>query len=247
MSGAHQRRRPVTRSIEERIAALGWTGIETSLLETGFARTGRVLGAAECRELVALYPQDQRFRKRIDMESHVYGRGDYAYFTAPLPSHVAALRRALYPKLAPIANRFGVSLGWRHRYPERLDAFLTRCHRAGQERPTPLLLRYREAGYNRMHQDLYGDVFFPLQVTAFLSEPSRDFEGGEFLLSEQRARTQARVHVLRPRRGELVIFPTRERPGRGAKGPVRIAVKHGVATLTRGERYTLGVIFHDAT
>ena len=232
--------------MKQRIAELDWDALGRDLLERGFARTPPVLMGEECDALIALYADDARFRKRVDMERHTFGRGDYAYFANPLPRLVQTLRTELYRRLAPVANTYAETLGWPGRYPPGLREFLARCHDAGQKRPTPLVLHYTEGGYNRLHQDFYGEVFFPLQATAFLSQPGRDYAGGELLLLEQRPRTQARCEVLRPERGELVLFASGERPGPGKRGPVRVTQRHGVATVTSGERWALGLIFHDA-
>ena len=236
---------PVT-TPTQRVDALDWNQIRSGLLERGTCQAGPLLNDAECRELISLYEHDPLFRKRIEMESHSYGRGEYAYFRNPLPVLVTELREALYRRLQPIANQMHQSIGIETLYPETLDAFLDHCHGRGQQRPTPLLLRYRAGGYNRMHRDLYGDVFFPFQATVFLSEPGKDFDGGEFLLQEQRPRVQPRVEVCRPARGDLILFASRECMTQGKRGPIRLQLRHGVATVQRGERYTLGIIFHDA-
>lgn len=237
---------PMTRSIEERIAALHWPDIEAAVGERGYARTPRLLSAAECRSLTALYGDDQRFRARIDMARHGFGLGDYAYFAEPLPEPVAALRRALYARLAPLANRMTEAMGGEVRYPKTLDAYRRRCHAAGQRRPTPLLLRYRAGGYNNLHRDLYGELLFPLQAAAMLSRPGADYEGGEFLLVENRPRRQARGEAIAAEQGELLIFPVYERPVAGKRGILKAAMRHGVSRLHKGERYALGIIFHDA-
>lgn len=229
-----------------RIDRLDWPELERSLLEIGFAKSAPLLSETECAELVRLYPNDRRFRKRIDMERHHFGRGDYAYFARPLPPSVELLRSELYARLAPIANHYAEALRWSWRYPATLDAFLTRCRSRGQDLPTPLVLHYLRDGYNRLHQDFYGEVHFPLQVTVFLSRRGIDYQGGEFLLLEQRPRTQSRVHVIHAEQGELVIFASGDRPGPGKRGPVKVTMRHGVATLSFGERHALGIIFHDA-
>jgi len=205
-----------------------------------------LLTPTECDDLVGLYADDGRFRKRIDMEGHVYGRGDYAYFARPLPRLVEQLRASLYRHLAPIANRWAEALGRDERYPPGHRAFLARCHAAGQERPTPLLLHYQKGGYNRLHQDRYGEVFFPLQAAVLLSRRGRDFEGGELLLVEQRPRAQSRGVVVSSEQGDLVIFPSGDRPAPGKRGTLRLTTRHGVSTLHEGERYVLGIILHDA-
>jgi hypothetical protein len=233
-------------AVGERIAALDWEEIERSLWAWGYARTPAVLTPAQCAELVSLYPDDARFRSRIDMERYRFGVGDYKYFAHPLPPLVTELRTRLYPPLAAVANRWEQALGTRRRYPPELDRLLVQCRRAGQTRPTPLLLHYETGGYNCLHQDLYGEVAFPLQLTCFLSRPRADYEGGAFLLVEQRPRAQSRGEALLPEQGETLIFTTRWRPVGGAKGYYRTTMRHGVSRVTRGTRYTLGIIFHDA-
>jgi hypothetical protein len=233
-------------SLGGRLRRLDWRAIETSLFERGYARTPRLLTSRECRDLVALYPDDRRFRKRIDMERHRFGVGDYAYFADPLPEPVRELRTAAYRHLAPVANRMAEALARPMRFPPSLAAFRRLCARHGQTLPTPLVLRYAAGGYNCLHRDLYGEVAFPLQLACFLSRPGRDYTGGAFLLVEQRPRAQSVGEALMPRQGEMVIFATSERPARGARGFVRTTVRHGVARLERGARYTLGIIFHDA-
>lgn len=232
--------------IRSRIQGLDWGEIERSLWEAGCARTPAVLTETECRALISLYTDDRRFRSRIDMERYRFGLGDYAYFGHPLPRLVRDLRTHLYRRLAPIANRFQQALGREPRFPRSLRAFLETCHAQGQRRPTPLLLHYSRDGYNCLHRDLYGAVSFPLQVTAFLSQPRIDYEGGEFLLVETRPRAQSRGESITPEQGELVIFPTSERPRLGKRGYTRTQMRHGVSRLRQGSRYTLGVIFHDA-
>jgi uncharacterized protein len=226
------------------IRSLPWAEIHDDLDRDGFARTGPVLTQDECEELQALY-DDGAFRSTIQMARHRFGEGEYKYFDNPLPPLVAQLREALYPELARAANRWADRLG-DEPYPETLDEFLATCHAAGQTRPTPLILRYREGGYNALHQDLYGDVAFPFQALTVLSRKGEDFDGGESVLIEQRPRQQSRAHVISLNQGELLFFPTRYRPASGAKRYYRATLRHGVATLTRGERLGLGVIFHDA-
>ena len=227
------------------IDALPWDSLHEALDAQGFARTGVVLGARECGQLRALYDSAE-FRSTIDMARYRFGQGEYKYFAYPLPPVVDELRRALYPQLARAANRWAQLLGEEGDYPAGLDAFLERCAAAGQARPTPLMLRYGPGGHNTLHQDLYGDVAFPFQVLAVLSEQGTDYEGGESVLVEQRPRAQSRAHVMALRRGELMIFTTRHRPVAGSRGHYRAAMRHGVATLTSGERTSLGIIFHDA-
>ena len=233
-------------SIAERLAALDWPAIEASLWKRGFATTPRLLTRAECAGLVALYPDDARFRKTVDMERHRFGVGAYRYFRDPLPPLVSALRTHAYRRLAPIANAMERALGRPARFPATQGAMRALCRRGGQALPTPLLLRYEAGGYNCLHRDLYGPLVFPLQLACFLSQPARDYRGGAFLLVEQRPRSQSVGDALLPGEGELVIFATAERPARGARGFHRVHMRHGVARVTAGRRYTLGVIFHDA-
>lgn len=211
----------------------------------GYA-TRPLLDPGACRDLAALYGQDERFRKRIVMEQRAYGRGEYKYFAYPLPDLVADLRAALYAPLARIANDWRRALGEEETYPAELTAYLARCHAAGQARPTPLLLRYEADGFNCLHQDLYGELAFPLQVVVLLSDPATDFTGGEFLLVEQRPRAQSRAEIVPLRQGEAAIFPVHHRPARGARGTYRAAMRHGVSRVRSGLRQTLGIIFHDA-
>jgi len=238
--------RAAARSIEARLATLDWQRIAASLDAEGCAHIGAVLSPAECRSLAAMYDDDVRFRSRIVMTRHGFGRGEYKYFAAPLPEVVAALRTALYPPLAAIANRWNAALGVEVRYPEAHEDFLARCRRAGQTKPTPLLLRYGEGDYNCLHQDLYGEQVFPLQVAFLLSEPARDFTGGEFVLTEQRQRMQSRAEVVPLGQGNGVIFPVHHRPVQGKRGVYRVTMRHGVSRVRSGHRHTLGVIFHDA-
>jgi hypothetical protein len=232
--------------IKDRLAALDWPAIERSLWEHGYARTPPVLTAEECAALTALYRDDARFRSRVDMARFRFGVGEYKYFAAPLPPLVEALRVHAYPPLAAIANQWEVALDTAVLHPPELSRLLARCRKAGQTKPTPLLLHYQTGGYNCLHQDLYGEVVFPLQLTCFLSRRGVDYEGGDFLLVEQRPRAQSKGEAIAPEQGEILIFTTRYRPVEGARGYYRAAVRHGVSRLTRGERYTLGVIFHDA-
>ncbi|HEX3549182.1 MAG TPA: 2OG-Fe(II) oxygenase [Candidatus Elarobacter sp.] len=212
----------------------------------GYAVIPGLLETDRRAELRSAFDDDARFRSTVVMERHGYGRGVYRYFANPLPPVVATLRERLYAELAPVANGWAERLGRSERYPASLDAFLDRCRRAGQERPTPLLLRYRAGDHNALHQDVYGDVAFPLQATVLLSEPGADFEGGEFVLVEQRPRKQSLAHVVPLRAGDAVVFPNAERPAAGARGFFRAAFRHGVSDVRRGERLTLGLIFHDA-
>ena len=211
----------------------------------GYA-TRRLMDPAVCRDLAALYADESRFRKRIVMEQRAYGRGEYKYLSYPLPDVVQALRTALYPPLAAVANGWARALGQAAAFPAALTGYLAQCHAAGQTRPTPLLLRYEEGGFNCLHQDLYGEQVFPLQVTILLSEPGADFTGGEFLLVEQRPRAQSRAEVVPLLQGEAVIFPVHHRPAQGTRGTYRLTMRHGVSRIRSGVRQTLGIIFHDA-
>ena len=237
---------PQAATIQARLAALDWPRLEADLWGRGYAQTDPVLTLEECCELVALYSDDRRFRSRIDMARHRFGEGDYKYFAEPLPGVVQALRSQAYPRLAAIANRWNDALGIPDRYPATLHSFLAHCKSRGQTRPTPLLLHYEKDGYNCLHQDLYGEVAFPFQLLGFLSRPGEDYEGGEFLLVEQRPRAQSAAEVVPGAQGGLVFFTTRIRPVRGGRGYYRANVRHGVSRVRRGTRYTLGVIFHDA-
>ncbi|WP_028058759.1 2OG-Fe(II) oxygenase [Candidatus Solirubrobacter pratensis] len=227
------------------IDSLPWDALHDELDRIGFAMTQPVLERDECEQLSALYDTGT-FRSRIEMARHRFGEGEYKYFDHPLPDHVSALRHGLYPHLAHAANRWAERLGEPACYPETLEDFLATCHDAGQTKPTPLILRYRPGGYNALHQDLYGDVAFPFQALTVLSRKGEDFDGGESVLVEQRPRAQSRAHVISLGQGELLLFPTRHRPAAGSRGHYRATMRHGVATLTRGERLGLGVIFHDA-
>ncbi len=232
-------------SLEARLADLDWPALEADLDERGYARAGPLLTPAECERLIALWEERERFRSHVDLERHGFGRGAYRYFARPLPPTVETLRKELYPPLARIANRWQARLGGDERFPRTLRAFLERCRRAGQERPTPLVLRYGAGDYNCLHQDLYGEVAFPLQAALLLSDPS-DFRGGEFLLVEQRPRRQSRGHAIALERGEAVLFPNAARPVTGTRGFYRAHHRHGVSDITSGTRLTLGIIFHDA-
>jgi uncharacterized protein len=229
-----------------RASALDWLRIAEELDAQGCALIERLLSPDECRSMAELYPEDDRFRSRVVMARHGFGRGEYKYFAYPLPEPVAGLRAALYPHLAGIANRWNEAMGVEARYPSDHAGFLDRCHRAGQTKPTPLLLRYGPGDHNCLHQDLYGEHAFPLQVAFLLSAPGEDFTGGEFVLTEQRPRMQSRAEVVPLRRGDGVVFPVHHRPVRGARGVYRVNMRHGVSRVRSGRRHTLGVIFHDA-
>jgi hypothetical protein len=232
--------------IKARLAALDWDRIAAQIETTGHALGGRLLRAGECADLIALYDCDARFRHTIEMARYRFGEGQYRYFAAPLPTLVAELRRQLYGHLAPIANEMTAKLPGGRAYPKELETYLQECHAAGQTKPTPLLLRYEAGGYNRLHQDLYGDMHFPLQAVFMLSRPGRDFTGGEFMLLENQPRAQSIGQVILLEQGEMVIIPVRERPVRGKRGYFRAPMRHGVSRLHSGLRLTLGVIFHDA-
>jgi uncharacterized protein len=228
------------------IDALDWPAIERELDAYGSAVAPKLLSPEACRGLKALYPDDARFRSRIVMARHGFGRGEYKYFADPLPEVIVALRRGLYRRLAPLADRWNAMMRVDVRYPAEHEAFRARCRAAGQTRPTPLLLRYGPGDFNCLHQDVYGEHLFPLQVAILLSEPGDHFAGGEFVLTEQRPRMQSRAEVVSLRQGDGVIFAVRERPVQGARGAYRVTMRHGVSRLRSGERFTLGIIFHDA-
>ncbi len=246
MQGLQARESGVNPPIAERLARLDWAAIGASLDEWGHARTPALLTRAECADLRALYADESRFRSRVDMARYRFGVGEYKYFADPLPATVRELREHAYPPLAAIANRWEAALKTRVRHPAELAGLSALCARRGQKKPTPLLLRYEAAGYNCLHQDIYGEVVFPIQLTVLLSEPGKDFEGGEFLLVEQRPRAQSRGSVVHLEHGEAVIFTTRYRPAAGTRGYSRTNMRHGVSRVLSGERYTLGVIFHNA-
>ncbi len=233
-------------TIRERLRRLDWRALEESIWERGYARTPPILSEDECRSLIAVYADTGRFRKHVDMARLRFGVGDYRYFREPLPPLVRELRVHGYRLLAPIVNRWFDAYGDHRRFPDTLREFRAACAARGQTEPTPLLLRYGEGGYNRLHQDLYGELAFPLQMTCFLSQPGRDFGGGEFLLVESEPRAQSRGEAIAGELGEIVIFPTRERPIRGKQRVRRARMRHGLSRVTSGSRYALGVIFHDA-
>jgi hypothetical protein len=224
----------------------GWRAALAALDESGHAVLPAVLGAAECRELAALYDREDAFRSRVVMARHNFGSGEYKYLRYPLPAAVGALREALYPHLAPLANAWQERLRLETRFPPTLEDYLARCHAGGQQRPTPLILKYEAGDYNCLHQDLYGELVFPLQATVLLSAPGADFEGGEFMLVEQRPRMQSRGEVVPLGPGDTVVFAVNWRPVAGTRGWYRTAMRHGVSRLRSGRRFTLGVIFHDA-
>jgi hypothetical protein len=228
------------------VNALDWQQIGIELDEQGSALLPGVLSAGECQALAALYPDESIYRSRVVMARHGFGRGEYKYFKYPLPGLIQGLRTALYPQLAPVANRWNTAMGIEIRYPDNHQDFIRRCHDAGQRRPTPLLLQYGEGDFNCLHQDLYGEHVFPIQVAILLSEPQRDFTGGEFVLTEQRPRMQSRPEVVPLRQGDAVAFAVRHRPVRGTRGTYRVNLRHGVSRLRSGQRHTVGIIFHDA-
>jgi hypothetical protein len=235
-----------TGDLDQQIESLDWSSIGEDLDAFGFATTGKLLDAEACRALAGVYGDDAAFRSHVVMRRHGFGEGEYKYFSYPLPDPIERLRQVVYPKLAPVANRWMAAMGMINRYPDTLDAFLTRCHRAGQRRPTPLLLKYQTGDYNCLHQDLYGEQFFPIQLAILLSEPETEFEGGEFVLAEQRPRMQSRAEVVPLAQGEGVLFAVSERPKQGTRGTYRVKMRHGVSRVRRGHRYTTGIIFHDA-
>jgi hypothetical protein len=247
MSVAQRAKLPSTvPAIPARIDAIDWTEATADLDAQGRAVLQNLLTPDECRAITALYPDDARFRSKVVMGRHGFGRGEYKYFSYPLPDLIAQLRPALYGKLQAVANRWNEAMGIDIRYPTAHEAFLKRCHDAGQTRPTPLLLQYGPADYNCLHQDLYGEHVFPLQVAVLLSEPGRDFSGGEFVLTEQRPRMQSRPEVVPLTQGDAVAFAVHHRPVQGTRGIYRVNLRHGVSRIRSGHRHTVGVIFHDA-
>lgn len=230
-----------------RVNALDWGRISDELDAQGCTVIEKLITPEECDALAGLYPKDEIFRSRVVMARHGFGRGEYKYFSYPLPAIICELRTSIYPRLAPIANRWNKAMGVDVRYPEKHADFIMRCHDAGQLRPTPLLLQYEPGDYNCLHQDLYGEHVFPIQLTILLSEPSRDFTGGEFVLTEQRPRMQSRPEVVPLRQGDAVLFAVHHRPVQGTRGTYRVNLRHGVSRLRSGHRHTVGIIFHDAT
>jgi len=236
----------MSNTLPERIEGLNWEGIQAELDEHGYAVVRKLLLPEECTAIIDTYQEEARFRNTINMARHRFGIGEYKYYQAPLPELLQQLREGFYPGLALTANRWLARLGSEERYPAQLDDFLAECHAQGQRRSTPLILKYEEGGYNCLHQDLYGDVFFPFQVVFVLNEKETDYTGGEFLLVEQRPRAQSRGHVITLEQGSGLIFPTHHRPVMGTRGFYRTMLRHGVSTITSGTRYSLGIIFHDA-
>ena len=245
--GARRQRARRPHGIGERVAALDWERITEEIDGRGYGLTGPLLTEAECRALAVGYDDAALYRSTVGMKRHGFGSGEYRYFRYPLPGLVEDLRQVVYPRLTPLANRWMEATGQPQRYPAQLADFLAACHAAGQERPTPLILRYGAGDYNCLHQDLYGALAFPLQLAVLLDRPGADFAGGEFVLTEQRPRMQSRAEVVPLARGEAVIFAVNERPVQGRRGPYRVKLRHGVSRLRTGRRHTLGVIFHDAT
>ena len=234
------------KNVAEQIKALDWTRVSQDLDSQGSAVIERLLSPDECQAVRALYPKDDIFRSRVVMARHGFGRGEYKYFSYPLPDVIAALRTAIYPHLVPIANRWNNAMGIDVRYPEKHADFIERCHQAGQDKPTPLLLQYGADDYNCLHQDLYGEHVFPLQLTILLSNPNKDFTGGEFVMTEQRPRMQSRPIVVPLRQGGGVVFAVHNRPVQGTRGVYRVNLRHGVSRILSGHRHTVGIIFHDA-
>ena len=232
--------------VSERIEAIDWAAVADELDAQGSATIAKLCSPAECVAVAGMYANEQGFRSRVVMGSHGFGRGEYKYFSYPLPGFVAGLRSALYPKLVPIANRWHEAMGIAARFPESHAAFIERCHADGQTRPTPLLLQYGEGDYNCLHQDLYGAHVFPLQVVVLLSEPGRDFSGGEFVMTEQRPRMQSRPQVVPLRQGDAAVIAVHHRPVQGTRGVYRVNLRHGVSRVRSGQRHTAGIVFHDA-
>ncbi|MND63395.1 hypothetical protein D3C80_547040 [compost metagenome] len=232
--------------MKEKLASYDWQKVTDELDQFGTATLGQLFSEEQCNELVGLYDASDAFRSTISMARHGFGLGEYKYFANPLPEIISASRKALYARLSPLANRWSERLGSGVEYPASHDEYLAICHAAGQTRPTPLILQYVEGDYNCLHQDLYGDLAFPLQVAVLLSQPGEDFTGGEFVLTEQRPRMQSRAEVVSLQQGDVVVFAVNDRPMRGTRGDYRVKMRHGVSRLRSGKRHTLGIIFHDA-
>lgn len=239
-------RQQISKAAEERVAGYDWVGLGTDLDAYGCAVLEKLISPEECESIAELYLHEEHFRSHIIMARHGFGKGEYRYFKYPLPELIGSLRTALYPHLATVANAWSERMGNDQRYPATHRDYLELCHEAGQTRPTPLLLQYREGDFNCLHQDLYGDLAFPIQVAVLLSEPGRDFTGGEFVLTEQRPRMQSRAEVVPMRQGDAVAFAVHNRPVQGTKGNYRVNLRHGVSRVRSGHRYTVGIIFHDA-
>lgn len=236
---------PITRSAD-RVQAIKWQHVYRDLDAQGHAVVERLLSQKECEALTALYSRNDLFRSRIVMAQHGFGRGEYKYFSYPLPDIIAELRTVFYPHLVPFANRWNTAMGFNVRYPDKHEDFIERCHRAGQVKPTPLMLQYGPDDFNCLHQDLYGEHVFPLQLAILLSEPHKDFTGGEFVMTEQRPRMQSRPMVVSLRQGDGIVFAVHHRPVQGTRGVYRVSLRHGVSRIRSGHRHTVGVIFHDA-
>lgn len=247
MSAAAEELEVRAKDVADRVGSVDWAAVSHSLDARGSAMLGKLLVPEACDALARRYTEEDLFRKRVVMSQHNFGRGEYRYFRYPLPDVVAGLRTSLYPHLAPLANRWNEAMKKDVRYPPKHAEFIARCHDAGQQRPTPLLLYYEEGDYNCLHQDLYGEHVFPLQVAILLSEPGKDFSGGEFVLTEQRPRMQSRPEVVPLGKGDAVVFAVHQRPVKGTRGFYRVTMRHGVSRLRSGHRHTLGIIFHDAT
>ncbi|WP_417449779.1 2OG-Fe(II) oxygenase [Kordiimonas sp.] len=237
---------PTAAPLAHRIRSLDWSAMENALLDQGFAVIPQILTAAECSYFRALYEDENLYRKQVFMARHGYGEGDYRYYRYPLPDPLNVLRRESFPPLANAANEWARRLGRDVSFPENHNEFQQLCHEKGQSRPTPLILKYTAGGYNRLHQDLYGEVYFPFQMAVLLSEPEEEFEGGEFILVENRPRMQSRARVVPLRRGDAVVFAVNERPQMGKSGYHKVSLRHGVSDVISGTRFTLGVIYHDA-
>jgi hypothetical protein len=235
-----------SKNVAARVNAVDWQRVSQELDAQGNAVIERFLSPDECQALAGLYQKDEMFRSRVVMARHGFGRGEYKYFSYPLPDLIAALRTAIYPHLVPIANRWNHAMAIDVRYPEKHAEFIERCHQAGQNKPTPLLLQYEAGDYNCLHQDLYGEHVFPLQLAVLLSRPGQDFSGGEFVMTEQRPRMQSRPMVVPLRQGDGVVFAVRHRPVQGTRSAYRVNLRHGVSRIGSGHRHTLGIIFHDA-
>jgi len=246
MSTAVKAKQSSAVDIDTRVEAFDWASVSTHLDGYGWAMLKKLLTADECETIAGLYADDRNFRSHVVMVRHGFGRGEYKYFAYPLPDIVADLRTGMYPQLVPIANRWNESMGIDVRYPDAHAEFIKRCHKAGQTRPTPLLLQYAAGDFNALHQDLYGAHVFPLQVAILLSEPEKDFTGGEFVLTEQRPRMQSRAEVVPLGRGDGVVFAVHNRPVQGTRGTYRVNLRHGVSRVRSGHRHTAGIIFHDA-
>jgi len=234
-------------SLIDRIETVDWDAVASHMHEKGYALLPKMLNTEQCAAMIEVYDTPQGYRKTVVMERYRFGLGEYKHFDYPLPDLILTLREAIYPRLAPIANLWMKALKIDLQFPDILQELLDQCHSNNQLKPTPLILKYGKGGFNTLHQDLYGDIYFPLQTVFFLNEPDKDYEGGEFVLTQQTPRAQSKAIVLKPRRGDMLIFTTNFRPIKGARGSYRAKMKHGVSEVHRGERHTLGIIFHDAT